>query len=221
MLAHLDPHSDRHKLTGSTDFEYYLSSQILPPIQRLCEHIEGADKSRLAECLGLDASRYRNADDVPEREFTSLQSQISDAERFRDAAPLSLKCTDPTCDKPVEFKGMQDQVVRVPSRRRDVLAADVSRWQVEVLTPTGLQCGCQRRIPVVSAAIQLENQIRAHISRFYEGWLVCDDQSCGTRTRMMSVYGRRCLSQSCRGQMRFEVRSVDCLCLRLLVLMRP
>lgn len=36
----------------SSDYEYYLSSQILPPIERLCEPIEGTDRSRLAECLG-------------------------------------------------------------------------------------------------------------------------------------------------------------------------
>lgn len=34
------------------DFEVYLSGQILPAIERLCEHIEGTEKARLAECLG-------------------------------------------------------------------------------------------------------------------------------------------------------------------------
>ena len=34
------------------DYEYYLSQQILPPSERLCEPIEGTDRSRLAECLG-------------------------------------------------------------------------------------------------------------------------------------------------------------------------
>ena len=36
----------------SLDYEYYLSQQILPPIERLCDPIEGTDRSRLAECLG-------------------------------------------------------------------------------------------------------------------------------------------------------------------------
>lgn len=34
------------------DYEHYLSHQILPPIERLCEPIEGTDRARLAECLG-------------------------------------------------------------------------------------------------------------------------------------------------------------------------
>ncbi|GBE87522.1 hypothetical protein SCP_1101990 [Sparassis crispa] len=46
------------------DYEHYLAHQILPPIERLCE---GTDRSRLAECLGLDASRYRNPDGAEER----------------------------------------------------------------------------------------------------------------------------------------------------------
>jgi hypothetical protein len=27
----------------------------------------------------------------------------------------------------------------------------------------------------------------------YEGWTICDDPTCGHRTRIMSVYSRRCL----------------------------
>ena len=37
---------------AGTDFEVYIASQILPPIERLCDAIEGTDRSRLAECLG-------------------------------------------------------------------------------------------------------------------------------------------------------------------------
>jgi len=34
------------------DYEHYLAHQVLPPIERLCEPIEGTDRARLAECLG-------------------------------------------------------------------------------------------------------------------------------------------------------------------------
>jgi DNA polymerase alpha subunit A len=54
--------------------------------------------------------------------------------------------------------------------------------------------------------MQLETQVRAIIGRLYAAWLVCDDQSCKNRTRMMSVYGRRCLRADCRGSMHYEVR---------------
>ena len=41
-----------------TDYEYYLSQQILPPIERLCEPIEGTDRARLANCLGKSSGGY-------------------------------------------------------------------------------------------------------------------------------------------------------------------
>lgn len=57
-----------------------------------------------------------------------------------------------------------------------------------------------------SLQMQLETQIREYISKYYEGWTICDDATCGNRTRMMGVYGRRCLKQGCRGTVAFEVR---------------
>lgn len=36
----------------SVDYEYYITSQVLPPVERLCDNIEGTDRARLAECLG-------------------------------------------------------------------------------------------------------------------------------------------------------------------------
>lgn len=42
----------------SLDFEHYLSQQILPPIERLCEPIDGTDRARLAECLGTGIPQY-------------------------------------------------------------------------------------------------------------------------------------------------------------------
>jgi len=41
-----------HLTDIALDFEYYLANQVLPPIERLCEPIEGTDRPRLAECLG-------------------------------------------------------------------------------------------------------------------------------------------------------------------------
>jgi len=56
-----------------------------------------------------------------------------------------------------------------------------------------------------SVQMQLESQIRRYIGKYYEGWTSCDDPTCDYRTRMMGVYGRRCLRQGCRGAVSFEV----------------
>ncbi|CAN0497757.1 unnamed protein product, partial [Discosporangium mesarthrocarpum] len=36
----------------------YLGQQIVPPVSRLCEPIEGTSMAVLAEKMGLDASKY-------------------------------------------------------------------------------------------------------------------------------------------------------------------
>ena len=98
-------------LPTCTDYEYYLAQQILPPIERLCEPIEGTDKARLAECLGLDVQRYaaKSGGDV-EREFNTLGSQISDKERFSDCEPFRIRCN--ACDaEHAKFGGLLDDPV--------------------------------------------------------------------------------------------------------------
>ena len=34
------------------DYQWYLSTQVHPPVSRLCEVIEGTDAARIADCLG-------------------------------------------------------------------------------------------------------------------------------------------------------------------------
>ncbi|KAL6306263.1 DNA polymerase alpha catalytic subunit [Sparassis latifolia] len=171
------------------DYEHYLAHQILPPIERLCEPIEGTDRSRLAECLGLDASRYRSPAEAEERAFGTLDSLMSDAERFKDTDPFVVRCR--SCQGEVAF-------------------APISDREASLLLPAGPTCpGCHGRLGTASLQVQLETQIREHIAKYYEGWTVCDDPTCGNRTRMMGVYGRRCLRHGCRGAVMFEYSDAE------------
>ncbi|KAJ7717680.1 DNA polymerase family B-domain-containing protein [Mycena metata] len=168
------------------DFEYYLGHQVLPPIERLCEPIEGTDRSRLAECLGLDPSRYKAAaaNSVDEPSFSTLDSQMTDSERFKDASPFIIRCRK--CKVEAPFAPIHDR-------------------EHSILHPTGLACTeCKEKISAGSLQTQLETQIRDHIAKYYEGWTVCDDTACGHRTRKMGVRGRRCLQTGCRGKVVFE-----------------
>ena len=72
--------------------------------------------------------------------------------------------------------------------------------QNSLLFSAGPTCpACKTILRTASLQTQLETQIRARIARYYEGWTVCDDPTCGQRTRMMGVYGRRCLRPGCQG----------------------
>ncbi|EST08774.1 Zinc finger, DNA-directed DNA polymerase, family B, alpha [Kalmanozyma brasiliensis GHG001] len=181
------------------DYEHYLALQILPPVERLCESIEGTDRSRLAECLGLDPSKYSNvsishAGAGADREFATLDSQIPDEVRFARCAPLTLTC--PSCRETSTFLG--------PAHRTPTAAikplGDSTNVPVEernAITTKGIRCtnpACQRMLPLATVAIQLELAIRSYVERYYAGWTECSDANCGSRTRMASVYAKRCLA---------------------------
>lgn len=175
------------------DVEWYLGKQIFPPVERLCANIAGTSTSQLAEQLGLDIRRYSSnqtqqnssSDDL---EIHPLESQVPDEVRFGDCARLALRCRK--CKVSSPFEGLAPAPDRVSA--------------------SGVLCsGCGAVIPTLSIVAQVEHAVRKQTSRYYEGWLVCDDTQCGNRTRQMSVYGTRCLgpkglARDCLGRMRYE-----------------
>lgn len=187
------------------DVDYYLHKQILPPVERLCAPISGTNVALLAECLGLDTSKYRvsSAGKTSEQsnEITSLESQIPDHIRFKDCEPLNLLCLG--CKQHFEYRGLNYQAP--PDQ-------EVPLTPLAALTNNGIGCPrseCKKVMSTLTMSAQLESQIRHHTSKYYSAWLVCDDPACGMRTRQMSVYGHRCLgprglAHGCSGRMAFE-----------------
>ncbi|KAF9175853.1 DNA polymerase alpha catalytic subunit [Mortierella sp. AD011] len=168
------------------DVEYYLNQQVHPPLDRLCGPIEGTDATRLAECLGLDTSKFRSAlrsSGGQDEELQTLASQLSDTERYKDAEALELRCR--SCQSTYTCSALLMET------------NGASRF--------GLQCPTCETIPqAASASVLLTLAIRKYIQKYYQGWVVCDDQGCRNRTRMVSVLGRRCLVEGCRGVMHNE-----------------
>ncbi|KAJ0118279.1 hypothetical protein J7T55_009062 [Diaporthe amygdali] len=184
--------------TGSDlapDVEWYIGKQIFPPVERLCANIVGTSTAQLAECLGLDIRRYANnanntsSGNSNDLEIHPLESQIPDAVRFGECTRLQLRCR--SCKKSSTFEGLLGSPDRV--------------------APAGVVCdSCGAIISTLSVVAQVERAIRTATAAYYEGWLVCDDSSCGNRTRQLSVYGSRCLgpkglARDCLGRMRYEV----------------
>lgn len=173
------------------DVEWYLYKQIFPPVERLCANISGTDTVRLADCLGLDVRKYSISNNTSngsnETEIHPLESQVDDEVRFKDSARLTLSCR--SCKGSFGFDGLLGSI--------------------DICSPSGITCRCGETLKNISVVAQLEHQIRLQTSKYYEGWLVCDDQACGARTRQMSVYGHRCLGprglgQGCLGKMHYE-----------------
>ena len=193
------------------DIDWYLNQQVHPPIGRLCSPIDGTDIARLAECLGLDSTKFnvgRTYIEENDEEFTTLESQISDTERFKDAERLVLQCG--FCKHEQSFEG----IARILDDNNTVVS--------------GLQCdNCQRMIGETTIRSALIRAMRHFIRQYYQGWLVCDDNTCDSRTRSMSVFGRRCLKENCHGAMKREVKKISifscvcvCVCLWLIETIR-
>lgn len=71
------------------DVEWYLTQQILPPIARLCEPIEGTSSASIAERLGLDGSKFARSqgDQTDGSEMCDYipSCRMTPAERFKTA----------------------------------------------------------------------------------------------------------------------------------------
>ncbi|KAL8715063.1 MAG: hypothetical protein Q9220_001020 [cf. Caloplaca sp. 1 TL-2023] len=185
------------------DIDWYLYKQIFPPIERLCAPLPGTDSLQLAECLGLDTRKYSIGNHTGSggskvEEIFPLESQIPDEVRFKNCNPLSLRCRH--CKHSFVFEGLVPNIADV--------AVD------------GIHCpqeSCGRLFSTITLVAQLEAQIRQATSTYYSAWLVCGgggEDSCGNRTRSMSVYGHRCLgprgrAEGCRGRMKLEMGERD------------
>jgi DNA polymerase alpha subunit A len=91
------------------DVDWYLTQQILPPIARLCEPIDGTSHAQLAVQLGLDGSKFHSksnaSDDLVADDFGFVpRSLMNDADRFKSCLPLLLHCT--SCGLDVPFPGV-------------------------------------------------------------------------------------------------------------------
>ncbi|KAJ2468610.1 DNA-directed DNA polymerase alpha catalytic subunit pol1 [Coemansia sp. RSA 2322] len=166
------------------DFDWYLNQQVLPPCARLLEPLAATDMPALAQCLGLDPAKYRSmvhtqgsTDDA----LRTLDSRISDTERFKYAQPFT-----PTC----------------ASCKQQFVCDGIARKSSDAVD-SGLSCTHCAHLPTpASLATQLALQIRRHIREYYAFAMQCDEPACALRSRVLSVAGTRCLRPHCSGRMR-------------------
>jgi DNA polymerase alpha subunit A len=170
------------------DIEWYLGNQILPPISRLCEPIEGTSIQQLTTELGLDIAKYapRVAQDELDTEgwgFTP-KSRMEDSERFRDCS--KLKCVCKSCDKEVEFVGCFSKEGTSGLACHDCGSRFFGR--------TGA-ADCYSHI-----SNRITILVNKMVTKYYDCWLKCDDHTCGRRTRQQTVRGYAC-TEDCHGRM--------------------
>ena len=151
----------------------------------LCEPIEGTSAAQLSIQLGLDASKYArsSAADSGDTDWGFIPTcMMDDADRFKDCKKLMCKCF--SCNSTIPFPGVLDD-----AQSRCGLFCPVcgtEGWGLE---------------SAIDCYSYLSNQatllMRQCLQQYYDNVLVCDDPTCGRKTRQQSVIKNMC--SGCRG----------------------
>ncbi|KAJ0704122.1 putative DNA-directed DNA polymerase [Helianthus annuus] len=164
------------------DIDYYLAQQIHPVVSRLCASIEGTSPSVLADCLGLDPSKFQSKSiEIANNDYSSsVISVTDDEERYRGCEALRLSCPgcSDTFDCPSVSSYIRTLILEKPSDLQDQSS---SFWQ-KLCCPK-----CQVEVPPVSISNQVKRQADLFISTYYKGVMTCDDETCNYTTRSLNL----------------------------------
>lgn len=186
------------------DVEWYLTQQILPPVSRLCEPIEGLSQGLIAQRLGLDSAKYTQRrsfgdDDLNDDELVNYvpESFKSDKERFDGVKKLHLTCL--ACGACNEFPGVlydrKDNGSDTATLASGFVCVNPNCHNPQYwgsVTPFECMARIMNSIAIV---------VREQLSTYYQGYVKCDDPACGLETRQLSVNGGVCLNRGCNGRM--------------------
>ncbi|XP_035693536.1 DNA polymerase alpha catalytic subunit-like [Branchiostoma floridae] len=162
------------------DTQYYLSQQVHPVVSRLCDPIDGTDAGIIAECLGLDPSGYRKAQQYHDDESEALlggNAAMTDEEKFKDAERFKFNCPKPECGK----ENIWDGVFVANSPVPEFTLSQCANSQCD-LAPTQYLTMLKNKLTLAT---------RRHVKMYYEGWMKCDDPSCASRTRRVPMNPQR------------------------------
>ncbi|KAK4416185.1 DNA polymerase alpha catalytic subunit [Sesamum alatum] len=179
------------------DIDYYLAQQIHPVISRLCASIQGTSPSRLADCLGLDSSKFQNKsiDYVSNDPSSLLSFALDDEERYRGCEPLTLSC--PSCSGTFECSPILSSVCAfINTKPADMQAGSTNNFWQNLRCPKCPEEGDGGRISPAIIANQVKRQAEGLMSTYYKGLMMCDDETCNYATRSVNL---RVLGDSERG----------------------
>merc|ERR1719295_1978472 len=194
-------------LALQVDREWYLEQQILPPVGRYCDPIEGVHIGLLAHSLGLDSNKFKHLqrgsngnhgggammDDEEDLEDKILRI-TNPLQKYRDICrPLKIKCRHCQCE--YDFGGVFD--FRTPTAKCGLICATPGCKGIVSSTDMALK---KRDIASIQNSISL--QIWHFIHEYYGREWVCLDLSCSYRTRQIPLNGLRCPKLGCSAAMK-------------------
>jgi len=138
------------------DREWYLSQQIMPPVQRLLEVIPGIIISEIAKCLGLDEARYKhtrkNDDDGDTNDYVVKIINNFEATN-EDQIEFNVRCT--------KCKNVQ-KIIQKPKG---------SNEQFSMLVCPDPQCRGTLNQTQIFNLVKLK--VKDEVSKYYKHILIC------------------------------------------------
>ncbi|XP_037414948.1 DNA polymerase alpha catalytic subunit-like isoform X2 [Triticum dicoccoides] len=177
------------------DIEYYLSQQIHPVVSRLCASIEGTSPARLAECLGLDSSKFQSRSTGSSNEdMSSMLLSVTDdeEERYRGCEPMRLSC--PCCTSTFECPPVSSLIASL-SDANEGKDAIVNFWR-RMRCPRCPDDTDECRVSPAVIANQVTTTSCNMIYRFRPISFQCDDEGCKYSTHIVNL---RVMGDSERG----------------------
>ncbi|CAL5369484.1 unnamed protein product [Camellia sinensis] len=181
------------------DIDYYLSQQIHPVVSRLCASIQGTSPARLADCLGLDSSKFqsKSSEGVNNDSSNLLSCAVDDDERYGGCEPLHLSC--PSCsstfDCPAVFTSVRTLINEKQTDSHAGGESSQNFWG-NLRCPKCPEEGDLGRMSSALIANQVKRQAEGFISAYYKGLMTCDDETCKYTTRSLNL---RVIGDSERG----------------------
>ncbi|KAM7251032.1 hypothetical protein ACFE04_022915 [Oxalis oulophora] len=180
------------------DIDYYLSQQIHPVVSRLCASIQGTSPERLADCLGLDSSKFRgnSVQSASNDPSGSLFFSQDDEERYKGCDPLTLSC--PSCSSTIDCQAVFSSVcksINEKSTKPESEECSSSFWY-KMRCPRCPEDGNAGKLSRAIIANQVKRKVDGFVSTYYKGIMTCDDETCKYTTRSLNL---RLIGDSERG----------------------
>ncbi|XP_041974717.1 DNA polymerase alpha catalytic subunit isoform X2 [Aricia agestis] len=151
------------------DYKYYLAHQLHPVISRICEPIDGMDPARVADCLGLDPSGYRQT--IKREAATDTYEVENEQEKYRYCKEFMFVCISEGC--------------KTENRIRETFTLHGKENVTFLEKCQNDKCSIKPMDYLPSVQNQLSLQIRGYHGQYYAGWLSCEDPACAYRTTKM------------------------------------
>jgi len=187
------PHEFQLDSSLRVDVEWYKKQQVHPLVTRLLGPVEGTDAARIAECLGMDGSRFAQA---AAARAAAEDGAVDGTGGFVEAVSADVNAL---FDRKVRWKefhtalpGVQCPKCKAMSPWKELLQPQA--WEADAVKALFCCSACKEPINPRVAQNLLTLQLRGLLKEHSEGWVMCPDDNYIEKTRRLA-HGKNLVSE--------------------------